>query len=617
MIIREYKNFKYGIIDSLEARSVPEGAASAALNWLTAGDKIELRRGMLRLGTENTGTGRISGLHVGFKSDGTEVLFKTYARKIKYYDTVTSDWIEIGTNQLPAAANAEDVSFANYQTNAGAQMFLSSPNSNLYKIMTANPGSITELYAAATNFKGYIKIKQNRMFLWNRRGGSGAVANQRDITGLYGSYIDVQAFTTVTAEATTSLSGTLAFKAAGALRTCFGVTITITASSEIYTDNYDGTLSGSAGGTGTINYTTGDYTLSAAGVGTADYQWENSNNTGITDFTKSATRVAGQGFIFRQDDGGAIQFVGSFGDAEYCLHEKKTWVLTLTSTDTAATNLIFRQKVGIPNWRASVETGDGIYYIDDTDETDPTIRILSLDASSSEVIPVPKSLNLNLADYRFNEAAMIEYGDYVLIACRHKDSDDNNKVLIYNKVWNSWDIADWWVSSFVVYNGVLMVGDSISNNVYELFSGLDDDNSLITNSWEGWLSDLELEGLKKSKKLVVQGAIGPDQDIEVYVDIDNGGYTLVGTINGDGAYVDAGTSVNVGAVTIGRTEVGGGGLSGAIPAYNYMKQFSLTQGKFERIKVKFVATGIGYASVSTLRFMDVRSKGKKIPSKYR
>ena len=140
---------------------------------------------------------------------------------------------------------------------------------------------------------------------------------------------------------------------------------------------------------------------------------------------------------------------------------------------------------------------------------------------------------------------------------------------------------------------------------------------MITNSWEGWLSDLELEGLKKSKKLVVQGAIGPDQDIEVYVDIDNGGYTLVGTINGDGAYVDAGTSVNVGAVTIGRTEVGGGGLSGAIPAYNYMKQFSLTQGKFERIKVKFVATGIGYASVSTLRFMDVRSKGKKIPSKYR
>src|SRR3990167_9949323 len=104
MIIREYKNFKYGIIDSLESRSIPEGAASAALNWLTAGDKIELRRGMLRLGTENSGNGKITGLHVGFQADGTEVLYKTYARKIKYYDNDdlgdTDDWIEVGSNQL-------------------------------------------------------------------------------------------------------------------------------------------------------------------------------------------------------------------------------------------------------------------------------------------------------------------------------------------------------------------------------------------------------------------------------------------------------------------------------------------------------------------------------------
>ena len=39
---------------------------------------------------------------------------------------------------------------------------------------------------------------------------------------------------------------------------------------------------------------TGAYTLSASGVGTVNYQWEMTNNKGVTDFSKSATRLAGE-----------------------------------------------------------------------------------------------------------------------------------------------------------------------------------------------------------------------------------------------------------------------------------------------------------------------------------
>lgn len=627
MLNREYKTYKHGIIDTLEDHSTPHGAASRSLGFQTKGDKTELMRGRHLLGTENTGSGRISGIHVGERADGTQVLFKTYARKVKYYDTVTEDFIEISTDFLPADVLTdglgEDVSFSSYASLAGYQVWLNSPNGTLAKIMTANPGSITDMYLASKNFKGFINIKQNRMSLW-QRGVSGS-NSQRDLTSPYLSYIDAAAYTTVTTESLGSsgsltYSGTLAFKGGGARRTCFGVVITD--GTETFYDDYNGVLTGSAGGTGTINYTTGEYSVTfnsvAGGAVTADYQWEDSTNTGIADFTKSAPRTAGQGATFRQDDGGSIlQAILSFRDVEYCIHRIKTWALTLTATDTSATNLIFRHKVGIPNWRAAVPTGDGIYYVDDVDENEPRLRLLTLDSSSDQVVPIPISLNLDLTGYRFNQAASIEFGDLVLFACRTANSNINNRVIVYDRVWKSLDILPYYASCFAIYNGVLVAGDSGSNNVYELFSGLDDDDSTIENYWEGASDDLQVRQLKKTKRLVLEGEIGPDQSTEVYISYDNAAYTLLGTIDGNGSYVDRSQSVNVGAVTIGRTEIGGGGLSGSIPAYHYIKEFRLDSDKFNRIKIKLVATEIGYFSLTGEQYKDIRAKGNKIPARHR
>jgi len=616
MLQFQVSDFSYGTIDTVEDQSIPNGAASRSLNWLTLGDRIELRRGLDLLGTENLGTGSIDGLHVTQKADGTQIAYRKRGRKLEYYDTATEDWVEVGTNLFPAAAETDECSFDNYASLAGAQMFVCSPNAGPFKIMTANPGSYTDLTDATKNYQGRIKIKQNRIFLWGRT---------KDKTGIYGSYIDAAAYTTVSGEATTSLSGTLAFKAAGAVRTCFAVEITITASGEVYTDNYNGVLTGSLGGTGTINYTSGAYTLSNAGVGTASYQWENSNNTGITDFTKSTPRTAGQGFVFRQDDGGgSAQFVATYDDAEFCLHELKTWRLTLTSTDTGATNLIYRDKVGIPNHRAAVATGNGIYYIDDTDEADPQFRLLTLNQLGTDVLPLSiskrKAKNgaawgVKLSDYRFEKAVAHEWGEYIVFACRHKDSTNNNTIITFNKLTQVLDKQDISASSFATYNGTLLVGDSVSDNVYVGFSGFDDDDSVIPNYWEGNLSPLDVQELKKSKKFVVQGLISPEQIVKVYIAVDNGGYTLVGTLNGTGTYVDRGQAVNVGSSTIGSREIGGGG--DGVSAYNFEKALSLSLDKFYQAKVKFEATGIGYVSINKYRWFDIRLKGAKIVAKYR
>lgn len=606
MRIKEVNTFTKGTINAFEDHSIPDGAASDSKNWLTKGDKIELRRGYKVLGTENSGTGSIDGLHVTFKANGTQILYRKRGRKLEYYDTSTSDWIEVGTNLFPAAAANDEASFANYASLAGNQMFVCTPNSGPYKIMTANPGSYTDLTDTAKNFQGYIKIKQNRMFLWNRT---------KDKTGIYGSYIDAAAYTTVSGEATTSLTGTLAFKAAGATRTCFAVAITITATGEVYTDDYNGILTGSLGGTGTINYTTGAYTLSNAGVGTATYQWENSNNTGITDFTKSASRTAGQGFVFRQDDGGGdSKTVASYGDVEYCFHRLKTWALTLTATDINATNLIYRDNVGIPNWRAAVPTGDGVYFIDDYDQTDPKFRLLTLNNISTQVIPVPVSNALDLKDYRFDKGVAEESGDLIIFGCRHKDSTENNTTFVYDKRYKSFDRLDYAFSCLAKYNGALVAGDSISDNVFELLSGFDDNGSIIPNYWEGNLSDLGVRGLKKVRRQWIQGEISRDQTLKIYLTNDNGSYVLIGTQEGTDDNVDSVPRTVIGSDAIGEATLGG---QTSTTVYNYVKEIKLRNGRFDKRKLKFEAEGIGYVSVSTITDYDIILNQAKLPTKYR
>lgn len=620
------ENFPWGTIDTLEDRSLPHGASSRSLNWLTKIDKIELRGGNTPFGNEVAGAGKITGFYIAKMSDGTLVPFRTRGKKLEYFKISTSTWTEIGTNVLGTDADGKDIAFAEYHSLAGDQLFINSPKGPLLKIMLANPGSYADMYAAAKNYKGYIKIKQNRMFLW---------ARIKDKTGVYLSFIDEQNFTTVSTEVLGSgdgsektFAGTLAFKAGGAKRTCFA--IEGGDSVETFIDNYDGTLTGDAGGTGTINYMTGAISVTfnaAVGNGTnvtIDYQWEDSTNGGVCDFTYSGTRVAGEGDVFRQDDGGPLMNIFSYENVEYCVHEKKTWVLTLSDDDTGATNYIYREKIGMPYWRAGVATDSGIYVIDDTDKKDPHLRLITIPRLSDKAIPISvskaikyknKKIGIDLSSYLFNKAVVFQWGDFILIACRTSAITENNRLIVYNKIQRTFDVTDLWASTLAEYEGTLLGGDPFLNNVYTLFSGFDDDDSLILNYWEGNSTDFGEKGLKGYKKQILQGQIGPDQVIEVYAATDGGSFVHIGDIEGSGGYVDRGQSVAVGTLTMGSREVGGGGEG--IIAYNYQLELDFSQGKFERVKLRFEAVGLGYASISTYIYNDIRIKSRRIPAKYR
>jgi len=621
MNLMQIDNFPFGIIDSLEADSIPKGATPNALNWLHKGDKIELLRGFAIFGDENTtDTDKITGIISTTQPDGTQITFRTRGKKLEY--RTSGNWIEIGTNVLGNNANGKEISMGVYQSLAGKQLWVNSPYGPLLKIMIANPGSYADMYDATKNFYGYIKFLQNRMILWGRLA---------DKTGYYGSNIDEQNFTTVSGEAVggsgATRSGTLAFKAGGAKRTCFGVSITDGV--ETFTDSQGtGVLTGSAGGTGTINYMTGAYSVtfnaSPGAPVTASYQWEDSTNGGVADFTyTSPTRVAGEGFYLPQDDGGELMDVYSIGAAEYCLHKTKVWRVTLTVDDTKAQNEIYRERVGIPKRGGAVAGGDGIYYLDYSDEKDPQVRLLTFEYAGTEIIPISiskrfkfkdQNAGVNLEDYRFDQVWLNKWGDYILVHCRHKDRTYNNRTLIIDVVNRTLNWSDYYANCSTEADGTYVVGDPISSNCYTIFSGWDADGSIIYNYWDTNWDNLGYEGGKKERFVVIEGEIQINQTIELWMASDYGSLVKIGEVAGNGSYVDRGQAVHIGAPTLGSKELGGGEGS---TAYHYKKQMRVSLSKFTDRKIEIKAIGIGYASVSFIEDRDWRKKSRKISAKYR
>lgn len=612
------EEFKRGIITRFEKETLPRGSASQALNWMSQGDHIELRGGRQLTGTEvEESSSPVTGLHVGSRFDGTKVPLYSHDRKVKYFDADTLASVEVGSNLLPAAADGEDVAIDDYHSLAGSMFYVSSPSSSFYKIPVSNPGSAVD--QAMTDHRGRFRIKNNRTILWRRKGTNKII----DPSGYYGSWLDkdeLSDYTQHTGENIgTGTGAQLTFadtlSNVTGKKTCHYVTVTD--GTESFADDRNGNLVGSAGGTGTINYATGaiSVTFAAAPANaqpiTCDYYVEDSTSEGILDFSKSTPREAGEGFVLRQDAGGAdLQNVGTIGNAEFAFHTRKTWKVTLSSDDLTADNPIFRAQVGIPYWRAMAESGDGLYYVDALKEDNAYVRQL-VPSQFADDKEIPQSLSdlLNLAEYRFDKAVVFEWGDYIVVCGRRTQSPINDRMFFYNKLFKSWDVTDYRASVLDEYNGSLLAGDSGSPNLFTLFSGLADEEAIINNYWISGNDDLNSTGNKIANRMVARGYIGRDQEIEVAISLDGGPFVVRYTISGRGTYVNMGGSGAIGSPTIGTTQIGGG----VTPLSNfgeYEVEFPILTGLCKRMRVRYRALGVGVATVSSYEIKDIRFKGR-------
>lgn len=607
--------FAHGTYNLVNPENIPVDAAQDSLNFLTSDGVISLIPGRQLLGAAGT-VGGTTGLHVAYKADGSTLLFCKMGTAIKYFDGTA--W----QNCITGLSATDEYTFANYSSLSGYATFING-SAGYYKVMNANPGSPIDVYDSTKNFYGYILIDKGRTLLWNR---------STDKTGLYGSWIDRQnstVYTTVTGEAigvsgSTNYTGTLAFKSGGAKRNCFGVSFTATtgAGTETFTDSYNGTLTSNAGGTGTINYATGAYNITfnatTTGSVTSNYQWEDCTDNGVADFSKSATRLAGEGFVFPQDEGGdAILSVQIGQDGNYySLKSKSAYQLALSDDDLSGTNLVYRKEMGLPYFRACISTNKGIFFVNTVNPTKPEMTILLRNKLSTSVEPVVLFPQFKFSDYKYDHASFSAYDRWILVFCRTPDSAVNNRILMCYLEGKTVDVVAYTGNMGVQDNGKLYVADSVTYSVYDTFSGYDDLGDQIQAYWQGKddvisIGNIRADDLKKFRKLKFKGKIGLEQSAGVYLSYDGSSPVKVGTILGSASYVNRAEGEAIGGGLIGGAQIGG---DDAVNVYPYYMEMKVRTPKFRKVTLKIVPEGIGYFEVNLITHWDILGFENRMPS---
>jgi hypothetical protein len=401
---------------------------------------------------------------------------------------------------------------------------------------------------------------------------------------------------------------------------------------EVFTDNYLGALTSNLGGAGTINYITGAWSITFSTAPTnvsnniqANYQQENSNIGGVTDFTKSSPRVAGEGFILPQDEGGdAILnvLIGQDG-AYYSLKSQSCYQLTLDDTDISPTNIVYRRNIGMPFFRASISTNKGIVFINTANVEHPELTILSRNPISNFVEPVVLFPQFKFANYDYSDCNIDTWERYTILMCKSQGSLTNDTILLLDLAQGSVDIVNYNARTSTTDSGNLYIGSSVTQSTYEIFNGFDDVGLSIQNFWVSQGSVLRPliklrrfipAALKKVRKLKLRGMIDANQSYSVYADYDDAGYQLVGTIRGDGPYVDYSQSQVVGGHFMGQGQVGGDITS---TVYPYFTELKLKAPKFRKRTYKIVAEGIGYVDIDFIGDHDIMMFEDRLPKRYR
>ena len=92
---------------------------------------------------------------------------------------------------------------------------------------------------------------------------------------------------------------------------------------------------------------------------------------------------------------------------------------------------------------------------------------------------------------------------------------------------------------------------------------------------------------------------------------------LVGTVRGDGSYVDTSSPYQIGSNTVGDVEIGGATAYGDYTAYPYRREIPVRMTKFRKVTVQFIAKGIGYCSIDIVMHNNILRFEQRIPKKFR
>ena len=217
------------------------------------------------------------------------------------------------------------------------------------------------------------------------------------------------------------------------------------------------------------------------------------------------------------------------------------------------------------------------------------------------------------SEYNYDDVVLDTWDKYVVMSAR-LNSLNNNKTLLCDMIEKTVNVSPYGGLSFAKNGGFLYMGDSVSQTSYEMFTGFDDMGLTIVNEWISAGEKYGVDTLKKTKKYRFRGQISPDQRLSVYVSLDSGDYQLIGTILGDGNYVDYNSTTAIGTNFIGSEPIGG---DGQITVYSFLMEIKARLPKFRKRKIKIIAEGLGFVGIQEIQDFDIWMYEDKLPKQYR
>jgi hypothetical protein len=327
--------------------------------------------------------------------------------------------------------------------------------------------------------------------------------------------------------------------------------------------------------------------------------------------------VAHEGFQFPQDEGGdaILNVVVGLDGNYYSMKRQSVYSLTISDDDTSATNEVYRRELGVPSYRASVSMQYGIVFMDTSRYELPRLTLLEKNPIGGQVTPKVLFTHYDFSKYVYDDCTINTYDRYILVACKSLNATYNDTLLLCDIESKTVEATNYAGRTFAKDAGDIYMGSSITENVYRLFSGFDDDGSAIDNYWEGKGETWDNENLKKYRYIRLMGNISATQSFEVYATYDETSPVLLGTILGNGSYVDYDSPQAIGNNIIGGSPIGGGLVA---MTYPYVVQINLKKvPKFRKRKITYKALGVGYVDISTHLDLDISTYEAKLPAKYR
>jgi len=205
-----------------------------------------------------------------------------------------------------------------------------------------------------------------------------------------------------------------------------------------------------------------------------------------TDFSFSATRVAGEGGVIdTPEGGGAITGLGIQENLIYIL--KNDIIKSVYFTQDADDLPVIATVIEAPNVGASYfmgvfKTDNQVYYTSKEGAVKSVSRVASID--TIQALQLSDPISGLVKDLDFTAPAGIFFKQRAYIACRQSGSTFNDVVLVFNFQKGAWEapFIGWNVGAWMIYGNELYYGSSTNPETYKIDTTRFDDNNLPYDS---------------------------------------------------------------------------------------------------------------------------------------